>query len=120
MVIKHYTSTDTRETPTPFSSPGLEQTEEAEYAGVTNETSALLPSGPPHGPGRVSQRSPVELLERGESAISSFLDKNAGLLLVASSQFFFSASNLCVKWLNGLGESERVPVLEVRDIMGGN
>ncbi|KAF8495944.1 drug/metabolite transporter superfamily [Russula emetica] len=68
--------------------------------------SALLPDGRVF----VSQRS---LTERGQSAISSFLDKNAGLLLVASSQFFFSASNVCVKWLNSLDESERVPILEL-------
>ena len=97
---------NTGETPiTPSSSPGLEQTEETEEAymsGEPNETSALLAD-----------------TERGQSATSSFLDKNAGLLLVASSQFFFSASNLCVKWLNSLDESERVPILEVRDILGG-
>lgn len=108
--------TKTRETPTPLSSPGpevTEVTEDALSAGVPNETSALLPDG------RVlaSQRS---LTERGQSAISSFLDKNAGLLLVASSQLFFCASNICVKWLNGLDESERIPILEVRDILAGN
>ena len=102
MAITHYTNTG--EAPTPFSSSNLEQTEvavEAEGAlsGEPNETSALL-------------------TKRGPSAISSFLDQNAGLLLVASSQFFFSASNLCVKWLNSLDESERVPILEVRDILG--
>jgi hypothetical protein len=98
-----------------LSSPSLEQTEEALFASVTSETStsALLPDGR----ALVSRRS---LTERDQSAISSFLDKNAGLLLVASSQFFFSASNLCVKLLNSLDESERIPILEVRDILGGN
>jgi hypothetical protein len=111
MVATSYTNT--RETPTPLSSPSLKDTEEALFAGVTvpNETSALLPDDRRV---HVSQRS---LTERGQSAISSFLDKNAGLLFVASSQFFFAASNLCVKWLNSLDESERVPVLEVRDIL---
>jgi hypothetical protein len=111
MVIAHYTST--RETPTPLSSPSAEQTEvteEALSASVPNETSALLPDGRI----LVFHRS---LTERSQSAISSFLDKNAGLLLVASSQFFFSASNICVKWLNSLDESERVPILEVRDTL---
>jgi hypothetical protein len=109
-------NTNTRGTPTPLSSPNPEQTEvteEALFASVTNETSPLLPDGRAF----VSRRS---LTERGQSAISSFLDKNAGLLLVASSQFFFSASNLCVKLLNSLDESERIPVLEVRDILGRN
>jgi hypothetical protein len=46
------------------------------------------------------------------SAASAFLDRNAGLLLVATAQFFFAASNVCVKWLNGL--DEQVPILEVR------
>jgi hypothetical protein len=106
MVITHYTNT--RETPPRLSSPDPEQTvvteddEEALSPGVPIEALALLPD------------------ERGQSAISSFLDKNAGLLLVASSQLFFCASNLCVKWLNSLDESERVPILEVRDILGGN
>jgi hypothetical protein len=92
-----------------------EITEEALSASVPNETSALLPVAD----GRVFVLSQRSLTEQGQSAISSFLDKNAGLLLVASSQFFFSASNVCVKWLNSLDESERVPILEVRD-MGGN
>jgi hypothetical protein len=114
MVTAHYTNT--RETHTPVSSPGPEQTdvtEDALSAGVPNETSALLPDGRV----LVSQQS---FTERSQSVISSFLDKNAGLLLVASSQFFFSASNLCVKLLNSLDESERVPILEVCGILGGN
>jgi hypothetical protein len=44
------------------------------------------------------------------------LDKNVGLLFAASSQFFLAASNICVKWLNNLDESELIPILEVRDI----
>jgi len=104
MVIAHYT--DPREPPTQLSEQ-IEVSEEALSATIPSDTSALLPDG----------RALVS--QRGQSAISSFLDKNAGLLLVASSQFFFSASNLCVKLLNSLDESERVPVLEVRDILGG-
>ena len=46
------------------------------------------------------------------SSFSTFLDKNAGLCLIASSQFFFSVMNICVKWLNSLDEP--VPILEVR------
>jgi hypothetical protein len=113
MATTHYTNT--RETPTPPSSPSLNDTEEALFASVTvpNETSALLPDD---GRVLVSQRS---LTERGQLAIiSSFLDNNAGLLFVASSQFFFAVSDLCVKWLNSLDGSERIPVLEVRDILG--
>jgi hypothetical protein len=109
MVITNYTNT--RETTNPLSSPYPEQTEEAEALSAADESSALLPEGR----ALVSQWS---LTECGQLAISSFLDKNAGLLLVASSQFFFSTSNLCVKFLNRLDESERVPVLEVRDILG--
>jgi hypothetical protein len=44
--------------------------------------------------------------------LSAFFDKNAGLSLVAASQFFFSAMNVCVKWLNSLDEP--IPILEVR------
>lgn len=45
------------------------------------------------------------------SAVSSFLDDNAGLLLVAASQLFASAMSLSVKVLNSLDEP--VPTLEV-------
>ena len=45
------------------------------------------------------------------SALPSFLDDNAGLLLVAASQLFASAMNLSVKVLNSLDEP--VPTLEV-------
>lgn len=112
MVTTQYTNT--RETPTP---PDPKDTEEALSASVAvpNETSALLPDD---GRVLVSKRS---LTERWGQLpiISSFLDNNAGLLFVASSQFFFAASNLCVKLLNSLDESERVPVLEVCDILPG-
>jgi hypothetical protein len=50
--------------------------------------------------------------QRTRSPLSAFFDENAGLLLVAASQFFFSAMNTCVKWLNSLDEP--VPMLEVR------
>jgi hypothetical protein len=43
--------------------------------------------------------------------VSAFFDRNAGLLLVAASQSFFTAMNFSVKWLNGLDEP--VPLLEV-------
>jgi len=114
MVITHFN--DTRETQSPLYSPGPGQTkvnEETLSASVSNETSALLPLADR----RVLVSRP-SLAERCQSAISPFLDKNAGLLLVALSQFFFSASNLCVKWLNSL--DERIPILEVRDILGVN
>ncbi|KAN0135180.1 DUF6 domain containing protein [Lactarius tabidus] len=42
---------------------------------------------------------------------SAFLNNNAGLLLVAASQFFFSAMGISVKWLNSLDEP--VPTLEL-------
>jgi hypothetical protein len=42
---------------------------------------------------------------------SAFLNNNAGLLLVAASQFFFPAMGISVKWLNSLDEP--VPTLEV-------
>ncbi|KAH9980407.1 hypothetical protein BJV74DRAFT_779691 [Russula compacta] len=71
---------------------------------LPDETSPLLQ------PERVdlSQRAHSE---RWRSAVSAFLDKNAGLLLVAASQFFFAASNISVKWLNSL--DEHVPILEL-------
>jgi hypothetical protein len=46
--------------------------------------------------------------------VSTFFDENAGLLLVAASQFFYAAANTCVKWLNSPDDGEPVPMLEVR------
>jgi len=48
------------------------------------------------------------------TAASAFVDRNAGLLLVVASQFFFAATNSTVKWLNSLDEP--VPILEVRGV----
>ena len=48
---------------------------------------------------------------RSVTTLSAYIDKNAGLLLVASSQFFLSAMNVSVKWLNSLDEP--IPMLEV-------
>ncbi|KAI0290236.1 hypothetical protein BC826DRAFT_1027947 [Russula brevipes] len=69
-----------------------------------DETSPLLP--PDHA--LVSRR---RFSERWRSAASAFLERNAGLLFIATAQFFFAASNVCVKWLNGL--EEQVPILEL-------
>lgn len=60
----------------------------------------------------VIQSSRSERWHSARSSVSAFLDKNAGLSLIAASQFFFSAMNTCVKWLNSLDEP--VPILEVR------
>lgn len=91
---------DTREAPAQLSSPDLERTEEA--LSGPDEASPLLQDG----------RARRSLSERSRLAASAFMDKNAGLLLVAASQFFFAISNVCVKWLNSL--DEHVPILEVR------
>jgi hypothetical protein len=45
------------------------------------------------------------------TARSTFLENNAGLLLVAAAQFFFSAMGIVLKWFNGLDDP--VPTLEV-------
>ena len=104
MVVTRYTNTG--ETQAALSSPDLEQTEEA--LSAPNEASPLLQDG------RVRRNSS----ERCHSALSTFIDRSAGLLLVAASQFFFSVSNVCVKWLNSL--DNHVPMLEVRDTLEGN
>ena len=57
------------------------------------------------------QSSQSERWHSARSSFSAFLDNNAGLCLIASSQFFFSAMIICVKWLNNLDEP--VPILEV-------
>jgi hypothetical protein len=48
---------------------------------------------------------------RSVVTVSAFFDRNAGLLLVAASQSFFTAMNFSVKWLNSLDEP--IPLLEV-------
>ncbi|KAI0274067.1 hypothetical protein BGY98DRAFT_1099244 [Russula aff. rugulosa BPL654] len=57
------------------------------------------------------QSSQSERRHSARSSFSAFLDKNAGLCLIASSQIFFSAMIICVKWLNNLDEP--VPILEL-------
>ena len=84
------------------SSSGPRLPGEASKSSILDETSPLLQ------PERVGSLS-----ERWHSTASAFLDRNAGLLLIAASQFFFSASNVSVKWLNSLDEP--LPMLEVRD-----
>lgn len=61
---------------------------------------------------RAIQSSQSERWHSARSTVSAFLDKNAGLSLIATAQVFFSAMNICVKWLNSLDEP--VPILEVR------
>jgi hypothetical protein len=36
--------------------------------------------------------------------VSGLYDKHVGLLLVVASQFFYSAMNISVKWVNSLDE----------------
>ena len=74
---------------------------------TSDETSPLL------GTSRARQSSRSERWHSARSSVSTFFDDNAGLLLVAASQFFFAAMNTCVKWLNSL-DDEPVPMLEVR------
>jgi hypothetical protein len=63
-----------------------------------------------------TNRTPASQSERwhhsARASVSAFLDKNAGLSLIVASDFFFSAMNICVKWINSLDEP--VPILEVR------
>ncbi|KAF8499631.1 integral membrane protein DUF6 [Russula emetica] len=63
----------------------------------------------PSSPDLPSSQS--ERWHSARSSVSAFFDKNAGLSLIAASQFFFSAMNICVKWLNSLDEP--VPILEL-------
>jgi len=87
---------------------GLGLHEEPEASSVSDEASPLLQNKP----ALLSQRS---LSERWHSNSPAFLDRNAGLLLIAASHFFLSASNISVQWLNRL--EEHVPILEVGDTL---
>ena len=73
-----------------------------------DETSPLL-----LGTSHARQSGHSERRHSARSSVSTFFDENAGLLLVAASQFFYAATNTCVKWLNSL-DGEPVPMLEVR------
>jgi hypothetical protein len=72
-----------------------------------NDTSPLLQL--PRG--QVTEQNLSRRWHTARLSVSGFIDRNAGLLLVAASQFFFSAMNVCVKWLNTMDEP--VPTLEV-------
>jgi hypothetical protein len=73
-----------------------------EDAPIPNEVSPLLNS----------RRTKAQTIpERWRTTRTSFLEDNAGLLLVAAAQFFFSAMGIAVKWLNSLDDP--VPTLEV-------
>lgn len=69
---------------------------------LSDETSPLLK------PTQAHQKS---IPGTRRSALSSFFDDNAGLLLIVASQVFFSAMNLSVKVLNSLDEP--VPTFEL-------
>jgi hypothetical protein len=82
--------------------------------------SDLPTSGEPQGPPIPDETSPLLIKTKDahlhptkprRSALSSFFDNNAGLLLVTASQLFASAMNLSVKVLNSLDDP--VPTLEV-------
>ena len=75
---------------------------------ISDEVSPLLK---PTGKRKRAHRQTIS--ERWCTAQSSFLNVNSGLLLVAASQFFFSAMGIAVKWLNSLDDP--VPTLEVCD-----
>jgi hypothetical protein len=87
------------------SSPSPKPSARRDSLADPDETSPLLGPNSAHALASGSSHS-----ERWHS-LSVFFDKNAGLSLVAASQFFFSAMNTCVKWLNSLNEP--VPMLEV-------
>ena len=69
-----------------------------ERAYIQDETSPLLPT-------KYTPRRSIFVWW------NLFFNDNLGLLLVAASQFFFSAMNMSVKWLNS--SDEPVPTLEV-------
>ncbi|KAH9008780.1 hypothetical protein EDB84DRAFT_1549747 [Lactarius hengduanensis] len=83
------------------SSPHSDLPAGEESASLPDETSPLLPK---HTPRRA-------ISEWWNSVRSPIFDDNLGLLLVAASQFFFSAMSMSVKWLNS--SDEAVPTLEL-------
>jgi len=100
-------SVGTAEQCAPLSSSDPELSAGRDGLADLNETTPLLRTNRPH----VLRWNHPEWWPHARSAVSIFVDKNTGLLLVAASQFFFSGMNLSVKLLNGLDEP--VPTLEV-------
>ena len=91
------------------SSPGLPVSIDGQ--ADPDEMSPLLGTSRAHA-FQSSQSERPRWHSAAQSSVSAFLDKNSGLALIATSQFFFSAMNICVKRLNSLNEP--VPILEVR------
>jgi hypothetical protein len=88
--------------------------------GASLSSNSELPGGSPPVPDEASpllhpedSQEPLRNTNTSGRWLSAeaFLDNNAGLLLVAASQFFFSAMGISVKWLNSLDKP--VPTLEV-------
>ena len=98
---------------TSYASPSSNSDQPANRDGpsLPDETSPLLK------PSNAHSHQP-SIPRARNSALLSFFDDNAGLLLVASSQVFFSAMNLSVKVLNSLDEP--VPTFEVRSTSNGH
>jgi hypothetical protein len=84
-----------------------------EGLAVANETSPLLQHRHTGGLGRrqivSEQRFPAR------SSISTFIDNNSGMFFIVASQFFYTAMNVTVQFLNRLDEP--VPTLEVCHIL---
>jgi hypothetical protein len=78
---------------------------------VPNETSPLLQNALTE----VSQLKDSDRWHPARSSLSAFIDRNAGMLLVVAAQFFFSAMNISVKFLNSLDEP--VPTFEVCHVL---
>lgn len=90
--------------PPPPLSPDSELPSSGERAYIPDEASPLLPH----------KQTPRRTVF---AWWNSFFNDNLGLLLVAASQFFFSAMNTSVKWLNS--SEEPVPTLELIQVRMG-
>jgi hypothetical protein len=84
-----------------------------EGLAVCNETSPLLQHGYTRGL-RPRQIVSDQRL-RARSFMSTFIDNNTGIFFVVASQFFYTAMNVTVKFLNRVDEP--VPTLEVCHVL---
>ena len=103
MTAAHSVSTTEVNVPRSPSSPDIPVSRDG--LAVPDEISPLLGTSSTHA-------IQSERWHSARSSVSAFLDKNSGLALIVTAQFFFSAMNICVKRLNSLNEP--VPILEVR------
>ena len=104
MTIMHSTNTSEARSPLSSSGPGLPGD------AVPEKMWPLLQTG-----SESALKFRWSFTERGHSTASAFLDRNAGLSLIMTSELFFCLMGLTIVLLNGL--DTQIPELGVRSAL---